>query len=46
MGESECDKQGEDDYEGAWDEGAWDEWVSEGKDVKGEVVADELGTVK
>ena len=29
MGESECDKEGEDD-----DEGAWDEWVSEGKDKK------------
>ena len=39
VGVSECNKEGEDD-----DEGAWDEWVSEGKDEKGEVVADEVGS--
>ena len=39
VGESECDKEGEDD-----DEGAWDEWVSEGNDEKGEEVADEVGS--
>ena len=34
---SECDKKGEDG-----DEGVWDDWVSEGREEKGEVVVDEM----